>query len=151
MTNLFDMTNTYSIIAYDPESQKLGAAMQTHNFAACNSVMWVQPGVGVIASQAASDPFYAFAGFELMRLGKTPEQILTSLRQSDEKSYQNQVAMMDIQGRVAAFTGERCTPAAGPMSQVNTMLAKPISCSRILSGRQWRMRMKTLRASWWTG
>lgn len=35
---LTELTHTYSIIAYDPINKQLGAAMQTHNFAACNGV-----------------------------------------------------------------------------------------------------------------
>jgi len=97
----------------DPERRQIGGAMQTHNFAACNGVIWVQPGVGVIASQAESDPFYAFAGFDMIRLGKTPAQILDSLTRCDPDARHNQVAIIDAQGNVAAYTGENCIEEAG--------------------------------------
>jgi uncharacterized Ntn-hydrolase superfamily protein len=107
------LTHTYSIIAFDPDTKQIGAAMQTHNFAACNGVIWVEPSVGAIASQADADPFYAYAGFALLRLGKTAEQTLHSLIQSEGNAPQHQVAMLDVRRHVAAYTGERCIPAAG--------------------------------------
>ena len=107
------LTHTYSIIAFDPDTKQIGAAMQTHNFAACNGVIWVEPGVGAIASQADAAPFYAFAGFPLLRLGATAEQALHSLLQGAGNASHHQVAMLDVRGHVAAHTGDRCIPAAG--------------------------------------
>ena len=116
MTAMTTPIHTYSIVAFDPATGRVGAAMQTHNFEACNGVIWVQPGVGAVASQAGSDPFYAFAGFEMMRLGKTAEQTLTSLVECDAESQHNQVAIIDTSGNVAAFTGEACIPEAGHLT-----------------------------------
>jgi uncharacterized Ntn-hydrolase superfamily protein len=107
------LTHTYSIVAFDPDTKQMGAAMQTHNFAACNGVIWVEPGVGAIASQADSDPFYAFAGFAMLRLGKTAAQVLSGLVQCDAHAQHNQVAIIDARGHVAAHTGARCIPEAG--------------------------------------
>jgi uncharacterized Ntn-hydrolase superfamily protein len=107
------VTHTYSIVAFDPERHQIGGAMQTHTFAACNDGMWAQPGIGVIATQSESDPFYAFAGFEMIRLGKTPAQILDGLTRCDSEARYNQVAIVDAQGNVAAYTGEGCIEEAG--------------------------------------
>src|SRR5262245_51702447 len=68
------LIRTYSIVAFDPEAKQIGAAMQTHNFAECNGVIWVEPGVGAIARQADSDPFYAFAGFAMLASAKPPRK-----------------------------------------------------------------------------
>jgi uncharacterized Ntn-hydrolase superfamily protein len=61
------MTNSLSIIAYNPESNQLGGGLLTHTFGACRGIIYIEPGVGIVASQAASGPFYAFAGLELMQ------------------------------------------------------------------------------------
>lgn len=111
--NLASLTHTYSIIAFDPEHHQLGGAMQTHNFQACDAVIWLQPGVAAIASQAESNPFYALAGFELLRLGKTAQQVLPALLQCDARAEHNQVAMVDVQGNVAAHTGAHCIRETG--------------------------------------
>jgi len=110
--NLSKLLNTYSIIAFDPENRQIGGAMQTHNFGACQSVIWGRHGVGIVASQARSDRFYAFAGLEMMSLGKTAEEVLNNLV-SDSNIESNQVAMIDVKGNTAAYTGKKCTPEAG--------------------------------------
>jgi len=111
--NLADMTNTYWIVAIDADNKQLGAAMQTHNFEAYNGVIWAEPGVGVVASQAGSDPFYAFVGFDMLRLGKTAEQVLQALLHCDPHAHYNQVAIVDVHGNVAAHTGDKCIGEAG--------------------------------------
>lgn len=108
--------NTYSIVAIDLAGKQIGAAMQAHNFAACNGIIWAEPGVGAIASQGGSDPVYAFGGFDLLRLGKTAPQVLQGLLQGDPRPQQNQVAILDVQGNVAVHTGDRCIGEAGHAS-----------------------------------
>jgi len=110
---LSGITNSLSIIAFDPENKQLGGGLLTHTFGACQGIIYIEPGVGVVASQAASDPFYAFAGLELMRLGKTPAQILEGIIALGREAERNQVAMVDVQGSVAAYTGPTCSPMAG--------------------------------------
>lgn len=40
--DFIEFTNTYSIVAFDPIKKQLGIAMQTHNFAACNRVIYAK-------------------------------------------------------------------------------------------------------------
>ena len=111
---LTELTHTYSIIAYDPINNQLGAAMQTHNFAACNGVVWLEPGVGAAASQAMSDPFYAFACFDLIKLGVPADKALQATINLDVEYAKNrQIGIVDIKGNAAAFTGENCIEKAG--------------------------------------
>ena len=108
-----DFTNTYSIVAFDPVKKLLGVAMQTHNFAACNRVIYAEPGVGVVASQSFTNPIYGFEGIKMMREGKFPEEILRALIQQDGDSEYRQVAIMDAKGNAAAHTGGNCIKEAG--------------------------------------
>jgi uncharacterized Ntn-hydrolase superfamily protein len=48
-----------------------------------------------------------------MRAGKTSEEALAGLLRADRSEAVRQVAMIDIQGRVAAHTGKKCIPEAG--------------------------------------
>lgn len=108
------MTHTYSIVAYDPVRKQLGAAMQSHHFAACNGVVWIEPGVGAAASQALSDPFYAHVCFDLMRLGTPVDKALGAAIDVDaEYARRRQVGIVDCRGNTAAHTGEGCIPHAG--------------------------------------
>jgi uncharacterized Ntn-hydrolase superfamily protein len=113
MINLRELTNTYSIVAYDPELQQLGAAMQTHNFEACNRVIHVDPTFGAIASQANTNPLYGFAGFDLLRLGLTPQQVIDTLGHTDDDFEKRQIGIVDLRGNAAAHTGRQCIDYAG--------------------------------------
>lgn len=106
-------TNTYSIVAFDPIKNQLGIAMQTHNFAACNRVIYAEPGVGVVASQSLTNPAYGFDGIKMMREGKLPNQILKDLINRDVDSEYRQIGIIDAKGNVTAHTGSNCIKEAG--------------------------------------
>src|SRR5262249_3146104 len=56
---------------------------------------------------------YGPLGLDLMRKGYTARQALDSLLKADPLHAGRQVAMVDAQGNVAAYTGPSCIPAAG--------------------------------------
>ena len=49
---------TYSIVARDPDSGELGAAVQSHWFSVGSIVTWARPGVGAVATQSIVEPAY---------------------------------------------------------------------------------------------
>lgn len=107
------IAHTYSIVAYDPENNQFGVAVQTHFFNVGTVVGWAEPGIGVVATQSMTDPSYGPLGLAFMRAGKTAEQSLNGLLASDPKADIRQVAMVDIKGNVATHTGSKCIPQAG--------------------------------------
>jgi uncharacterized Ntn-hydrolase superfamily protein len=96
---------TYSIIARDAAAGDLGMAVQSKAFAAGNRAMTIKGGVGVIAHQASANPMYGALGVPLLEAGLTPQQALDQLVRGDEGRDRRQVAMLDAQGRTAAWTG----------------------------------------------
>lgn len=104
---------TYSIVARDPRTGDLGVAVQSHWFAAGDVVMWAEPGVGAVATQALAEAAHGPLGLELMRQGKSAPQALEARMAADEGCDHRQVAMVDADGRVAAHTGARCLREAG--------------------------------------
>jgi uncharacterized Ntn-hydrolase superfamily protein len=104
---------TYSIVARDSASGEIGVAVQSHWFSVGALVPWAEAGVGAVATQSFVDPRYGPLGLELMRLGRSAPEALRALVSSDADSAVRQVAMIDAQGRVAAFTGSRAIRAAG--------------------------------------
>jgi len=104
---------TYSIVARDPETGQLGVAVQSHWFQVGTVVTWAEAGVGAVATQSFVQPAYGPKGLELMRQGVAPEEALKRLVEADEQREVRQVAFVDAQGRVAAWTGEMCIRAAG--------------------------------------
>jgi uncharacterized Ntn-hydrolase superfamily protein len=106
------LAHTYSIVAYDPERNQFGVAVQSHYFCV-GSVAWAEAGVGAIATQAFLDVSYGPLGLALLRAGKTAEQSLNGLLASDPQADLRQVAMVDTKGNVATHTGQRCIAEAG--------------------------------------
>jgi len=105
--------STYSIVARDPATGELGMAVQSKVFAVGFRTWSAKGGLAVIAHQAASNPFYGKIGLELLEAGLTPRQALDILVRADEGSASRQVAIIDIQGRTASFTGSGASEYKG--------------------------------------
>src|SRR5882762_3765588 len=105
--------HTFSIVARDPETGDLGVAVQSHWFSVGSIVPWAEAGVGAVATQSFVDPSYGKLGLELMRTCKSGPDALRSLLAGDEGRDVRQVAMIDSQGRVDAWTGKNDIVAAG--------------------------------------
>ncbi len=105
--------HTFSIVARDPQSGELGAAVQSHWFSVGSLVLWAEAGVGAVATQAFAEISYGPLGLALMRAGKSAAETLAALLSTDELRDLRQVAMVDAHGRVAAHTGARCLADAG--------------------------------------
>lgn len=104
---------TYSIVARDSATGQIGVAVQSHWFSVGPIVPWAEAGVGAVATQSFVDPRYGPLGLELMRMGRGAPEALRALVTSDADSAVRQVAMIDAQGRVQAWTGGRAVAAAG--------------------------------------
>lgn len=105
--------HTYSIVARDSVTGELGVAVQSHWFSVGTVVTWAEAGVGAVATQSLVEVSYGPLGLALMRAGKTARQALDALLLADPNRDVRQVAMVDANGRVAVYTGERCIAEAG--------------------------------------
>src|SRR5438876_7087452 len=105
--------HTFSIVARDAATGELGVAVQSHWFSVGTVVPWAEAGVGAVATQSFVDPSYGKLGLELMRTGKSAPETLKSLLAGDDGREVRQVAMIDTQGRVEAWTGKNDIQAAG--------------------------------------
>jgi uncharacterized Ntn-hydrolase superfamily protein len=104
---------TYSIVARDPDTGEMGVATQSQAFAVGNSVPFALPGHGVIATQSMAEPMYGSVGLELLQGGFTAQEVLTALSSVDPQPQRRQVAVLGVNGDLAAYTGEQCVEAAG--------------------------------------
>jgi uncharacterized Ntn-hydrolase superfamily protein len=111
--------HTFSIVARDPATGELGVAVQSHWFSVGSIVAWAEAGVGAVATQSFVDPSYGKNGLELMRAGKSAPDTLKELLEKDEGREVRQVAMIDAQGRVDAWTGKDDIQAAGHIVGTN--------------------------------
>jgi uncharacterized Ntn-hydrolase superfamily protein len=104
---------TFSIVAFDPETQELGVAVQSKFPAVGSLVPWVKAGVGAIATQALANTRYGPDGLKLLQDGLAPEKVIDRLVAEDPRREHRQVGIVDAQGRVATFTGKECLTWAG--------------------------------------
>jgi uncharacterized Ntn-hydrolase superfamily protein len=107
------LAHTFSIVARDPVTGDMGVAVQSHWFSVGSIVTWAEAGVGAIATQSFVDPAYGYKGLELMRGGMSAPDALRKLLAADAQREVRQVAMVDAQGRVDAFTGKLDIADAG--------------------------------------
>lgn len=111
---------TFSILGYDPETGEVGGAVQSRVFAVGNGVLWAEAGVGVAATQAIVDVSYGPQALTLLKTGMLPKDVVRQVwerdpdpRPADWTKYGRQFAVIDAQGRVAAYTGPKATEWAG--------------------------------------
>ena len=103
---------TYSIVARDAETGELGAAIQSAAFRAGVHTLWVEAGVGAVASQSFSDPSYGPMCLLALRTGATASAALAAATRRDRMSPYRQVGVapqvdaLDLDAG-AARAGER--------------------------------------------
>jgi uncharacterized Ntn-hydrolase superfamily protein len=107
------LAHTFSIVARDSATGELGVAVQSHYFSVGPVVPWAEAGVGAVATQSLVLVDYGPNGLDLMRSGMSAQQALDSLLRADAHNEGRQVAMVDANGGVAAYTGRACIPDAG--------------------------------------
>ena len=105
--------HTYSIVAKDANTGEMAVGVQSHWFSVGTLVSWGKSGVGVVATQSFVNPSYGPNGIELMENGVSAEEALKNLTDKDEGRDFRQAAMLDVNGSVNAFTGEKCIESAG--------------------------------------
>lgn len=104
--------HTFSIVAKDDVTGEMAVAVQSHWFAVGTIVSWGQSGVGVVATQSFVNPALGPEGLKLMREGKSAPEVLDLLIAQDEGRDVRQVAMLDVNGKVSAYTGKKCIESA---------------------------------------
>jgi uncharacterized Ntn-hydrolase superfamily protein len=107
------LAHTYSIVARDPATGEMGVAVQSHWFSVGTVVSWGEAGVGVIATQSFVNVSFGPRGLELLKKGLSAKEVLDELINSDEGRDLRQLAILDRNGNVAAWTGKNCIPEAG--------------------------------------
>src|SRR5438034_5758282 len=104
---------TYSIVARDPATGELGAAVQSHWFGVGPIVPWVRAGVGAVCTQSIAEAAYGPRALERLAGGARAGETLDELLRADELARFRQVAVVDAHGNVAVHTGDGCIAYAG--------------------------------------
>ena len=114
-----EIVATFSIVARDPVTEELGVAVQSRAFRAAAIVSYAKAGVGAVATQASANQSYGPRGLELLEQGLSPEEVVARLTGADDGRDRRQVAVIDAQGRVKAYTGSRTSDWAGHIEGEN--------------------------------
>ncbi len=104
---------TWSIIAKDAATGRIGIIVATKFFAVGAMVPHIKTGVGAVATQAFINPHYGPRGLSLLAAGATAEDCVKLLTIADDGRDNRQVHAMDKEGRSAAFTGAACIDWCG--------------------------------------
>jgi uncharacterized Ntn-hydrolase superfamily protein len=121
---------TWSIIARDQATGRVGIAVATKFFAVGARVPYVTADVGAVATQALFNPSYGPRGLELLRANVAPADVVIQLVVADNGRDHRQLHVLDWSGRSAAHTGAACVKWCGSragdgFSLAGNMLAGP--------------------------
>lgn len=98
---------TFSIIAVDPATNELGVGVQSRAFGAGAAVPYAKAGVGAVATQAAANRMYGPRAIALLEQGLSPAEAIKRITDEDPGRDTRQVAVIDVKGRSAVYTGKR--------------------------------------------
>jgi uncharacterized Ntn-hydrolase superfamily protein len=104
---------TYSIVALDPDTGELGAAVQSHWFSVGSLCIWARPGVGAVATQCVVEPAHGPNALDRLAAGDDAASALAGVLAPDPLVAVRQVGVVDARGGVAVHTGPDCIPRAG--------------------------------------
>jgi len=107
------LVSTYSIAACDLEAGEWGVATQSKFLAVGSVVPWAEPHVGAIATQAYANPRYGPDGLDLLRAGRSAQEVVATLTEADADRDHRQLGVVDAEGGAATFTGPECNEWAG--------------------------------------
>lgn len=121
---------TWSIIAHEEETRRIGIIVATRFFAVGARVPHIRTGVGAVATQAFAHQAFGPRGLNLMAKGVSATDTVSQLIAGDDGRDHRQVHVMDGNGRFAAFTGAACIDWCGHTtgdgySVAGNMLAGP--------------------------
>jgi len=110
-----DDVNTFSIVAFDPATREWGVTVASRYFSVGSVVPWAEAEIGAIATQANVNVGYGPKGLELLRQGLSAKAALDKLLAEDTFPGKDgrQVAIIDKNGNVAAYTGPNAPNWAG--------------------------------------
>ncbi|WP_084728976.1 DUF1028 domain-containing protein [Streptacidiphilus neutrinimicus] len=103
---------TFSVIAHDPATGTTGVAVASCVLAVGARVAAARRGVGAAVGQASSPLWHRDAALDLLLRGAAPDDAVAAVAALPEAD-DRQLAVVDVRGRVAAWTGPGCDGEAG--------------------------------------
>ena len=108
---------TFSLVARCARTGQFGIAAVTAVPAVGKLLTHAAAGVGAVATQARVNPYLGIDGLNLLRQGLSAEAVHDALLTTDPAIRFRQFAVIDRQGRTAAFTGDACLDWCGSLQR----------------------------------
>ena len=132
---------TYSILGFDPETGEIGGGVQSC-VPTVTMVLHGEGDVGMVAAQGRPRPEYGKAGLKYLRGGLDPLRAVRAVHEGGffftpwgGSKYEMQFAIMDRQGRAAAYSGPQCSDYAGHQIGRHCIAqGNLVESSRVVSG-----------------
>jgi uncharacterized Ntn-hydrolase superfamily protein len=99
---------TFSVVARSDDGESWGVAVASKFLAVGAIVSAARAGVGAVATQAHPNLSYKPRGLTAMAEGRSAEETLALLVESDDRRDDRQVGLVDREGRGASYTGGGC-------------------------------------------
>src|SRR6266481_1896714 len=104
---------TFSIVAFEPETESWGVAVASKCLAVGFAVPWGGAHAGAVATQALANLSYGPDGVAMLRSGRAAADVVKALVDGDKLASHRQLGVVDSRGRAANHTGVDCLPWAG--------------------------------------
>jgi uncharacterized Ntn-hydrolase superfamily protein len=114
---------TWSILARDPATGEVGAAVASRFLAVGAVAPRVEGGIGAACTQALVNPFHAPDALARLAAGEPPENALAALVAADAGQAARQVHVLAANGRSARHTGAECVPWCGHLDGPDVSVA----------------------------
>jgi uncharacterized Ntn-hydrolase superfamily protein len=108
---------TFSIIARDVETGRIGVAIASKFLAVGARNVFVKTGVGAVVTQAFFNPYFGPRGLALLAAGAAAPDAVRLLLAADDGKHLRQLHVMDRSGRFAAHTGSECPDWCGHLGK----------------------------------
>ena len=147
----FGISQTFSIVAVDPETGVCGAAVASKYPSVGKVVPYVRAGVGAFCTQHWHHPPWGEQALDLLEKGHGPETVLGMLLKDDERKDKRQLGIINMQGHAANRNPAQADPGGfywGAMSgryyacQGNTLTGREVivAMARAYEGNTWKCR-----------
>jgi uncharacterized Ntn-hydrolase superfamily protein len=110
---------TFTILGRDPDSGELGIAIATYSLAVGASCPQILPGIGVLTSQASTNPAIGEEVMELLEDGVDPVSALMQALASDPFPDSRQVALLTPTGEPLIHSGANTKPFSGHITDID--------------------------------
>ena len=110
---------TFTILGRDPSTGELGIGIATYSLAVGATCPQILPAIGVVTSQASTNPAIGEEIVELMDDGMEPTEVFILSLANDSHPDYRQLALLSPQGDPMVHAGTKIKPISGHVSGID--------------------------------